>query len=398
MKHEIAKNVYWVGAIDWNVRHFHGHTYTTKRGTTYNAYLIIDDKIALVDTVDRNFSYELLTRIKEVIDPSKIDYIIANHGEPDHSGSIPDVMALAPNATLVYSRKGADSIGKYYPNHWKTQTVKTGDTIHLGHNTLSFVEAPMLHWPDTMFTYIPEQALLLPNDAFGQHVATSERFADEVDQALLWDQAAEYYANILTPFSAVVVRKIEEVQKMGIRIDTIAPSHGLIWRTEPMKIVAQYLRWAKGEAEPRVVIAYETMWGATDKLASAIVEGITSEGLDVRMFRVPDTDHTEVVKEILTAKGVLFGSSTHNQHMLLNIAKLMHDVKGLKFMKKVGAAFGVQGWAGGSVTDIEGVMKEAGFTVAQPGLATKWQISDEEWQQAVQFGKTFAQNVRGSMA
>ncbi len=398
MKHEIAKNVYWVGAIDWNVRHFHGHTYTTKLGTTYNAYLVVDDKIALIDTVDRGFGYELLTRIREIVDPSKIDYVIANHGEPDHSGAIPDVMEVAPNATLIYSRKGADSIGKYYPNHWQTQTVKTGDTLNLGHNTLSFVEAPMLHWPDTMFTYIPEQSLLLPNDAFGQHVATSERFADEIDQALLWDQAAEYYANILTPFSPVVVRKIEEVQKMGIKIDTIAPSHGVIWRKEPMKIVEQYMRWAKGEAEPRVVITYETMWGATDKLASAIVEGITSEGMDVRVFRVPDTDHTEIIKEILTAKGVLFGSSTHNQHMLLNIAKLMHDVKGLKFLKKVGAAFGVQGWAGGSVADIEGVMKEAGFAVTQPGLATKWQLSDEEWLQAVEFGKAFAQNVRASMA
>jgi anaerobic nitric oxide reductase flavorubredoxin len=398
MRHEIAKDVYWVGAIDWNVRHFHGHTYTTRLGTTYNAYLIVDDKIALVDTVEHSLSHELLTRIREIIDPARIDYVIANHGEPDHSGSIPNIMELAPNATLVYSRKGADSIGKYYPNHWKTQTVKTGDTIALGHNTLTFVEAPMLHWPDTMFTYIAEQALLLPNDAFGQHLASTERFADEYDQTVVWDQAAEYYANILTPFSPMVTRKIEELQKMNLKIDTIAPSHGLIWRNEPMKIVEQYVRWAKGEAEPRVVIAYETMWGATDKLAAAIADGVASEGMDARVFRVPDTDHTQVVKEILAAKGVLFGSSTHNQHMLLNIAKVLHDVKGLKFLKKVGAAFGVQGWAGGSVSDIEGVMKEAGIALVQPGLAAKWQLSDDEWQHAVEFGKTFAQNVKANMA
>ena len=396
MKHEVVRNVYWVGAIDWNIRNFHGHTYTTMRGTTYNAYLIVDDKVALVDTVGAGFTDELVSRIKEIIDPDKIDYLIANHGEPDHSGSIPDMMKLAPNATLVYSRKGADSIGKYYPNGWKTMTVKTGDTIKLGQKTLTFLEAPMLHWPDTMFTYIPEDALLLPNDAFGQHLASTERFADEVDQQVLWDEATAYFANILTPFSPLVVKKVAEVQKLNLKIDVIAPSHGLIWRKNPMQIVEQYVRWAQGAAEPRVVMAYETMWGATDRLAQGITEGLTSEGVSAKVFRVPDTDHTEIMKEILGAKGVLFGSSTHNQHMLLNIAKVLHDLKGLKFQNKIGAAFGVHGWAGGAVADIENVLKEAGIAVVQEGLASKWHLSEPEWQQAVEFGKAFAQKVKAS--
>jgi flavorubredoxin len=249
-----------------------------------------------------------------------------------------------------------------------------------------------------MFTYIPENALLLPNDAFGQHFASSERFADEVDPHALWDEATTYFANILTPFSALIIKKVADVQKLNLKIDMIAPSHGLIWRKEPMQIVEQYVRWAKGEAETRAVISYETMWGATDKLAQGIAEGIAAEGMDVKVLRVPDVDHTEVVKEILGAKGVLFGSSTHNQHMLLNIAKLMHDLKGLKFLNKVGAAFGIQGWGGGAISDIEGALKEAGIQVVQEGLSTKWRVSDDEWLQAVEFGKEFARKVKASMA
>jgi len=398
MKHEIKKGVYWVGAVDWNLRHFHGYTYSTRRGTTYNAYLVVDDKIALVDTVEANFADDLIRHIKEVIDPGKIDYLIANHAEPDHSGGIPRILELAPNATLVYSRKGADSFGKYYPPHDKTTIVKTGDSVSLGHKTLQFIEAPMLHWPDSMFTYIPEDALLLPNDAFGQHLATSYRFADEAPEQLVWDEATAYYANILTPFGPLVIRKIEELQKLGLKIDTIAPSHGLIWRKDPLRIVQQYVSWARGDAGPKVIIAYETMWGATDRLAHAMADGIVSEGLEVKIFHVPETDHTDIISEILGAKGVIFGSSTHNQYMLPHIASLMHEVKGLKFPKKLGAAFGLKGWAGGAVPEIEKDLKEAGFEVAVEGLATlKWQLSDDEWSQGVDFGRAFAQKVKAAL-
>jgi glyoxylase-like metal-dependent hydrolase (beta-lactamase superfamily II) len=220
---KVAENVYWAGAVDWEVRNFHGHTYHTHRGTTYNAYLIVDDKIALVDTVMPEFEDEMFRHIAEVVDPARIDYLIANHGELDHSGAIPAVLARAPQATLVHSKRGEDSFGKYFQDGWKRQIVGSGDTIQLGHKTLAFLEAPMLHWPDSMFTYIPEDRLLLPNDAFGQHLASAKRFADEVDQGVLWDEARKYFGNILVPFSKLILRKVEEVQQMGLEIDVIAP-------------------------------------------------------------------------------------------------------------------------------------------------------------------------------
>jgi flavorubredoxin len=389
----IAENVYWVGAVDWDVRHFHGYSYHTHRGTSYNAYLIVDERIALVDTVMRGFEEEMLRRIAEVVDPARIDYVVANHGEPDHSGAIPAVMALAPQATLVHSKRAAESLGKYLPDGWKRQIVGTGDTLPLGRKTLAFLEAPMLHWPDSMFTYIPEDRLLLPNDAFGQHLASAERFADEVDPAVLWDEARKYFANILTPFSKLILRKIEEVQQMGLEIATIAPSHGVIWRENPVQIVEQYVRWARGEARARALVVYETMWGSTAEMAHAVAEGIASAGVEVRVLPVPQTDHTTVVGELLDAKGIVLGSPTHNRRMLLNIAALVEDLVGLRPVDKIGAAFGSHGWSGGAVPLLEKGLKEAGIEVVQEGLALAWRPTPQERTQAVAWGWTFGERV-----
>jgi flavorubredoxin len=398
MSVQIAENVYWVGAVDWEVRNFHGHTYHTHRGTTYNAYLIVDDKIALVDTVMPGFEDEMFRRIAEVVDPARIDYLVANHGELDHSGGIPAVLARAPGATLVHSKRGADSIGKYHPNGWKVQTVGSGDTLALGHKTLAFLEAPMLHWPDSMFTYIPEDRLLLPNDAFGQHIASAERFADEVDPAILWDEARKYFGNILVPFSKLIVRKVEEVVQMNLAIDVIAPSHGVIWRKDPLQIVQQYVRWSSGDAQqPRAVIVYETMWGNTKEMAHAILEGLTEAGVEGQILPVPQTDHTTVMGELLEAKGVLVGSATHNRRPLLHISAIIEDLIGLKPVKKIGAAFGSHGWGGGAVPVLEKGLQEAGIEVAQEGLALAWRLSPEERAQAVAFGRTFGENVLESL-
>jgi len=393
----IADRVYWVGAVDWEVRDFHGHSYRTHRGTSYNAYLIVDDQIALVDTVHPGFEEDLFRHIAEIVDPARIDYLIANHGELDHSGAIPAVLARAPHATLIHSKRGADSLGKYHPDGWKKQIVGTGDSISLGHKTLTFLEAPMLHWPDSMFTYIPEDGLLLPNDAFGQHIASAHRFADEIDPAILWDEARKYFGNILVPFSSLILRKVEEVQKLGLALSTIAPSHGQIWRKDPMQIVQQYVRWSSGEAQARALVVYETMWGSTAQMAHAIVEGIAGTGVDVQLFAVPQEDITTIVGALLEAKGLVVGSPTHNRRMLLHIAALMEHLVGLRPVNKIGAAFGSHGWGGGAVPLLEKGLQEAGIQVVQEGLALTWRPSAAEYARAVEFGRAFGERVKESL-
>lgn len=394
---EVADHIYWVGAIDWDVRMFHGHTYHTHRGTTYNAYLIVDDKIALVDTVLPGFEEQMMRRIAEIVDPAKIDYLIANHGELDHAGAIPYVLTRAPNATLIHSKRGAESIGKYHPDGWRKQVVGTGDTLRLGRKTLSFLEAPMLHWPDSMFTYIPEDKVLLPNDAFGQHLASSYHFADEVDAPVLWDEATKYFANILVPFSKLIVRKVEEVQKLGLEIEIIAPSHGMIWRKDPLQIVAQYVKWAQGEARPRVVVAYETMWGSTAHMARAIVEGISQTNVEARLYAVPQTDHTTIIGDLLEAKGVLIGSATHNRRPLLNISALLEDLKGLQPVHKIGAAFGSSGWGGGATKILEEGLCESGVEVVLDGLEVRWRPNTDELMKSMEFGRAFGEQVQTSL-
>jgi anaerobic nitric oxide reductase flavorubredoxin len=389
----IGDNVYWVGAVDWEVRNFHGYTYHTHRGTSYNAYLIIDDKIALVDTVMAGFEDELLRQIAEVVDPARIDYLVANHAEPDHSGAIPAVLARAPHATLVHSKRGRDSFGKYFQDGWTPQVVGTGDTIQLGHRTLAFLEAPMLHWPDSMFTYIPEDRLLLPNDAFGQHLASIERFTDQVEPAVLWDEARKYFGNILVPFSRLILRKVEEVQKMGLEIDVIAPSHGLVWRQSPLQIVEKYVQWSQGDTQPLAMVVYETMWGSTGEIARAILEGISQVGVEGQLFAVPQTDHTTVVGALLECRGIVVGSATHNRRPLLNISALMEDLIGLGPVNKIGAAFGSHGWGGGAVGVLQEELREAGIEVVEEGLEVAWRPDSGERAQAVAFGRAFGEQV-----
>lgn len=393
-KIEIKNNIFWVGAIDWNVRNFHGHTYTTQRGTTYNSYLIVDEKIALIDGVYGPFSNELINKISEIIDLGKIDYVVANHVETDHSGAIPAIMKLCPKAKVVGTAKCKEGLYKHYYENWDFQVVKTGDKISLGKRTLQFIEAPMIHWPDSMFTYCPEEQLLLPNDAFGQHYATSERFDDEVDQCALMDEAKKYYANILWPLGSVILKKIEEVQKMNISINMIAPSHGIIWRRDPLKIVNSYVSWAKNTTTPKVVIVYETMWGATEKMSQQIAQGIIDSGVEVKLFDITQADRTEVMKEMLDAKGSLVGSSTHDNDMLTTIAGFLEFLKGLAPKNRIGAAFGSFGWAGGAVKSIENILKESGVELVLPGLGVKYVPDKNELKNCYEFGKNFAESIK----
>ncbi|NIR16186.1 MAG: MBL fold metallo-hydrolase [Desulfobacterales bacterium] len=391
---KVLDDIFWVGAVDWDIRHFHGFTYSTHRGTTYNAYLIVDKKTALIDTVLEPFTEEMIENISEVIDPSKIDYIVANHVETDHSGAIPEILELAPEAKIVGTERCQSGLEKHYYGNWDFQVVKTGDQINLGERSLKFVEAPMLHWPDSMFTYIEKDALLLPNDAFGQHWATSKRFDDEVDESILMDEAAKYYANILWPFSRLVIRKIEELQKLGLEINIIAPSHGVIWRGNPTKIVTAYLRWAKGKARSKILVVYDTMWGSTENMARAIVQGISSEGVETVLFRLPFSDRGDILKELLEAKGILIGSSTINNGVLPEVAPFLTELQGLRPREKIAAAFGSYGWGGGATKTIEETLEKADMEIVAPSLTVKWVPNEDELQQCFEFGKGFAEKVK----
>jgi len=389
----VLENLFWVGAVDWNVRHFHGFTYSTHRGTTYNAYLIVDEKTALIDSVYGPFATEMIERIREIIDPSKIDYVVANHVETDHSGAISEILKLAPQAKVVGTARCKEGLQKHYFGNWDFQVAKTGDEINLGERSLRFIEAPMLHWPDSMFTYVEKDALLLPNDAFGQHLATSKRFDDEVDEKILMDEAAKYYANILWPFSRLVIRKIEEIQKLGLKINMIAPSHGIIWRSNSTKIVEAYLAWAKGDAIRKILVVYDTMWGSTEKMAKAIVEGISSEGVETMLFRLPFSDRGDIIKELLEAKGILVGSSAINNGVLPTVAPFLEELQGLRPRNKIAAAFGSYGWGGGAVKTIEEKLQKAGMEIVAPALTVKWVPEENEIQRCFEFGKEFAKKV-----
>jgi flavorubredoxin len=390
----ILPDIYEVGVIDWNIRYFHGHTYETKRGTTYNAYLIMDNKITLVDTVLGAFAQELIENIKQVTPPEKIDYIIANHVETDHSGALPQLMKICPKAKVFGTAKCKEGLSKHYNGNWNFQIVKTGDKLKLGRRTLTFVEAPMIHWPDSMFSYCPEEELLLPNDAFGQHYATSKRFDDEVDEYALMDEAAKYYGNILWPLSSIILKKIEEVQKMNIPIKMVAPSHGIIWRKNPHRIIESYMSWAKNETKPKIVVVYETMWGATEKMARKIVEGISDSQVEVKLFDIIQSERTQIIKEMLDAYGFIIGSSTHHNNMLSTIASFLEFLKSLKPKNRLACVFGSYGWAGGALDSIEKMFKEVNIEIAQPSLAIKYVPDEDELKRCYEFGSDFAKRMK----
>jgi anaerobic nitric oxide reductase flavorubredoxin len=391
-KTELAKDFYWVGVLDWNLRDFHGHS--TNRGTTYNAYLILDDKVALVDTVKRDFFGELLRNVSEIVDPEKIDYIIVNHVEMDHSSSLPLMAKACKNAQIVASERGKDALIEHFgPEYSKVRTVKNGEELKLGSRTLKFMEAPMLHWPDSMFTYIAEDHFLLPNDAFGQHLATGERFDDQVDQHVLMEEAAKYYANILMPLGPLVAKKIQEVVAAGLVCCMIAPSHGIIWRSDPSKIIKAYASWAAGEANKKITIVYDTMWGSTDKMARAIAEGAIEAGVEVKVLKLRASNNSEVITEILDSKAVLVGSPTLNNGMFPTISSFLTYATGLKPKDKLWSFFGSFGWGGGAVRAMAEVARKAGFEVHEPGLEVKYVPDEGDFEKCRAFGKQIAVQV-----
>jgi anaerobic nitric oxide reductase flavorubredoxin len=391
---EIKENIFWVGIKDWEIKKFHGEEYSTHRGSTYNSYLIKDEKNVLVDTVWTPFKEEYVARLDAEFGLENIDAVVVNHSESDHSGSLTHLMAQIPDAEIYCTKNGHDMIHRHHYNDWKFNEVKTGDTLKTGKYELVFVEAPMLHWPDSMFTYVKGANLLLPNDAFGQHYATSAMYNDEVDQCELFQEAIKYYANILTPFSSLVKKKIEELKAMNVPVDMIAPSHGVIWRKDPLYIVGKYYEWADAYQEDFVVIAYDTMWNGTKSMAAAIASGLKESGVPYKLFNISKSDINDVITEIFRSKGVILGSPTINRRVLSAVGALIETMKGLRFKNKAGAAFGGYGWSGESVGIIEEGLKSAGIMVAVPGIKFRYKLTGDELKQCEQFGKQFAEHLK----
>jgi anaerobic nitric oxide reductase flavorubredoxin len=390
---KLAENVYWVGIVDWALRHFHGHELSTHRGSSYNSYLILDSKKVLVDTVWEPFQDEWLDGLRQVVDPAAIDIVVANHAEPDHSGGLPAVLRHCPNATVIVSKRGAESVPGHYHQKWNFKVVGTGDRINIGSSDLVFVEAPMLHWPDSMFTYLTGRNILMPNDAFGQHLASEFRFNDQVDQEELREEALKYFVNILTPFSTQVTKKIEEVLALNLPVDMIAPSHGIIWRKDPLQIVRKYQEWAAQVPEKRAVILYDTMWQATRRMAEAVGDGLLAEGVAYKILHMAVTDRNDALVEVFRSKAVLVGSSTVNNGLLPSLMPILEEIKGLKFKNKIGAAFGSYGWSGEGVKLIEQHLAACKIPTAAPGVLAKWQPTADDLEKCKALGRAVAKAV-----
>ena len=392
MHKPVKNNVSWVGKVDWELRDFHGHELSTHRGTSYNSYLIKEEKVALVDTVWLPYAEEFADNLAQEIPLDRIDYIIVNHGEIDHSGALPELMRHIPDKPIYCTANGIKSLRGHYHQDWNFHPVKTGDRLDLGNGKqLVFFEAPLLHWPDTMFTYLTGDNILFSNDAFGQHYATEELFNDRVDQAELYAEAMKYYANILTPFSGQVTKKINEFLGLKLPVAMICTSHGVIWRDHPEQIIEKYLAWANNYQENRVVIVYDTMWEGTRLLAEAIAEGIreSDPAVIIKLYNASKSDKNDIMTEIFRAKAVLFGSPTVNRAILHTIAGLLEMARGLAFKGKKAAAFGTYGWSGESVALINEGLQKAGFQVVDEGLKALWRPDSDSLRKAREFGAKF---------
>jgi flavorubredoxin len=390
---EVAKDLFWVGVVDWSLRHFHGHELSTHRGSTYNCFLIKDEKTALVDTVWAPFAGQYIQQLKAAVDLARIDYIIVNHAEPDHSGALPELVRLCPNAQLICSTRGADSLAGLYHADWKLQTVKTGQRLPLGRRQLTFIEAPMLHWPDSMFTHLSD-GILLPNDAFGQHYATAFRFNDQVDQEELHCEALKYYANILAPFSAQVLSKIDELLKLNLPVSMILPSHGVMWRQDPLQIVRKYQEWASQRPQKRATILYDTMWEGTRRMADVIGEGLADEQLPYKAYHTAVTDRNDVIADLLLTGAVIVGSPTQNRGLMPSVASVLEDLLRLGFKNKQAAAFGTYGWSGECVKLIEERLAACKFPLAAPGVRAKWMPTDQDLVACRELGRKLALAVQ----
>ena len=385
---KVTDNVYWVGAIDWTIRDFHG--YTTPHGSTYNAYLVMADDITLIDTVKAPFKDEMLSRIKSVVDPSKIKYIISNHSEMDHSGSLTDVIDFIKPEKVFASAVGVKTLKELFHDQHEIIPVKDGETLSLGNMELTFMETRMIHWPDSMFTYLAADQLLFSQDAFGMHLASLERFADEIPAATLEYEGATYYANIVLPYSPIVLKALDKVAASGLKIKIIAPDHGPVWRKDIGRIIELYKKWALQKPTAKAVVVYATMWHSTEKMAEAISESLAQAGVKVKLFSMNETHRSEVVYEVLDAGALIVGSPTLNNNILPQMADVMTYLKGLKPANLIGAAFGSYGWSGESVKHLEATLKEMKVEIAAESISVKHVPDSDVLEKCHEMGKTIA--------
>ena len=387
----VKGNVSWVGKIDWELQKFHGNEYSTTQGSTYNSYLIREEKNVLIDTVWRPYAKEFVENLKSEIPLDKIDYIIANHGEVDHSGALSELIRQIPDVPVYCTENAVKSLTGQYHEKWNFHTVKTGDSIDIGNGKkLVFVEMKMLHWPDTMATYMTVDNILFSNDAFGQHYASNGLFNDLVDQAELYAECIKYYANILTPFSALVDKKIQEILALNLPIDIIAPSHGIIWRDNPTQIVQKYIEWSRDYQEDQITIMYDTMWEGTRHMADAMATGIRESGKAtvVKVYNISKTDKNDLITEVFKSRLILVGSPTIGKGITHAAAGILEMIEGLRFKKKKAASFGCYGWSGEAVAKMNKLLVASGFELINDGIRALW-VPDGQAEEACKaYGKS----------
>lgn len=392
MSFKIKENISWVGKVDWELVKFHGEEYSTHKGSSYNSYLVRDEKTVLIDTVWLPYAKEFVENLQKEIDLKQIDYIIANHGEVDHSGSLPELMRHIPDTPIYCTANAVKSLKGQYHEDWNFKVVKTGDKLNIGSKEFIFIEAPLLHWPDTMFSYLTGDNILFSNDAFGEHLASEYMFNDLVDQAELHAEGMKYYANILNPFSKLVDKKIKEFVALNLPLHMICPSHGVIWRDNPMQIVNQYVEWANQYQENQITILYDTMWDGTRKMAEGIAQGIrlADPSVNVKLFNSARRSKNDIITEVFKSKAIAVGSPTVNKGVLSSIAGILEEIQGLRFTNKKAVAFGTYGWSGESVKLINEKLKESGFEVINDGLKQLWNPDSQGLAACIQLGKQIA--------
>lgn len=395
MSKRVTDKVTWVGKIDWELKKFHGDELSTMEGSSYNSYLIRDKKTVLIDTVWGPYDTEFVNRLKEEIDLKEIDYIVMNHNESDHSGTLPALMREIPDTPIYCTKKGESILRGLYHQDWNYVNVKTGDELEIGDSKLVFVEASMLHWPDTMMTYMTGDNILFSNDVFGQHYASEMLYDDMDDISKLLHEAEKYYTNIITPFSTFVTKKLAEVQGMNLKIDLVAPSHGIIWRENIGLIIDLYAKWANNYQEDQITLIYDTMWQSTRKMAEAIAEGIqqASPNTTIKILNAVKNDKNDILVEVFKSKAILVGSPTINNGFSYAIAGILEMIKGLKFKNKKAASFGSYGWSGEAAKLIREFLEESKFAIVNDGIRVNWAPDQETIEQLREYGRKFVEEI-----
>ncbi|MBF1182816.1 MAG: anaerobic nitric oxide reductase flavorubredoxin [[Eubacterium] sulci] len=395
MSKRVTDKVTWVGKIDWELKKFHGDELSTMEGSSYNSYLIRDKKTVLIDTVWGPYDTEFVNRLKEEIDLKEIDYIVMNHNESDHSGTLPALMREIPDTPIYCTKKGESILRGLYHQDWNYVNVKTGDELEIGDSKLVFVEASMLHWPDTMMTYMTGDNILFSNDVFGQHYASEMLYDDMDDISKLLHEAEKYYTNIITPFSTFVTKKLAEVQGMNLKIDLVAPSHGIIWRENIGLIMDLYAKWANNYQEDQITLIYDTMWQSTRKMAEAIAEGIqqASPNTTIKILNAVKNDKNDILVEVFKSKAILVGSPTINNGFSYAIAGILEMIKGLKFKNKKAASFGSYGWSGEAAKQIKEFLEESKFAIVNDGIRVNWAPDQETIEQLREYGRKFVEEI-----